>query len=190
VGGSVVLAVPPAFLDQLHLQAGASVGLIVTDGRMVVEPKPRPHYTLSDLLAAFDYSQPLPPEERKWVDAPVSGAELICITGIYIRFHLTPSQGHEQRRSRPVLIVSPGDFTLCNQITCDLSDYQRRRFCRRIGFAVPISGIKITGFVRCDQPRVLDMTARNVRKVDVLPTARMDEGRFLSELELVWQRMG
>ena len=29
VGGSVMLAVPPAFLDQLHLQAGATVGLQV-----------------------------------------------------------------------------------------------------------------------------------------------------------------
>ena len=27
VGGSVMLAVPPAFLDQLHLQAGVMVGL-------------------------------------------------------------------------------------------------------------------------------------------------------------------
>ena len=29
VGGSIMLAVPPAFLDQLHLQAGATVGLAV-----------------------------------------------------------------------------------------------------------------------------------------------------------------
>lgn len=29
VGGSVMLAVPPAFLDQLHLHAGVTVGLAV-----------------------------------------------------------------------------------------------------------------------------------------------------------------
>jgi len=40
VGGSVMLAVPPAFLDQLHLQAGAVVGLAIDQGRLVVEPKP------------------------------------------------------------------------------------------------------------------------------------------------------
>ncbi|MGC9193803.1 MAG: AbrB/MazE/SpoVT family DNA-binding domain-containing protein, partial [Thermoplasmata archaeon] len=33
VGGSVMLAVPPAFLDQLHLHAGATVGLLVDQGR-------------------------------------------------------------------------------------------------------------------------------------------------------------
>ena len=53
VGGSVMLAVPPAFLDQLHLQAGAAVGVVVTDGRLIVDPKPRPRYTLAELLAPF-----------------------------------------------------------------------------------------------------------------------------------------
>lgn len=77
VGGSVMLAVPPAFLDQLRLQAGATVGLAVDHGRLVVEPKPRPHYTLAELLAASDYSQPQSPEEREWVDAPAVGGELL-----------------------------------------------------------------------------------------------------------------
>ena len=31
------------------------------------------------------------------------------------------------------------------------------------------------GAVRCDQPRVLDVQARNGRKVDTLPAALMDE---------------
>ena len=77
VGGSVMLAVPPAFLDQLQLQAGATVGLVVDHGRLVMEPKPRPRYTLAELLAASDYSQPQSAEEREWVDAPAAGAELI-----------------------------------------------------------------------------------------------------------------
>ena len=77
VGGSVMLAVPPAFLDQLHLKAGATVGMAVTDGRLVVDPKARPPYTLAELLAASDYSQPQPAEEREWVDAPAVGGELI-----------------------------------------------------------------------------------------------------------------
>jgi len=76
-GGSVMLAVPPAFLDQLHLQAGATVGLVVSDGCLVVEPKARPHYTLAELLAASDYSQPQSTEDREWVDAPAMGGELI-----------------------------------------------------------------------------------------------------------------
>lgn len=77
VGGSVMLAVPPAFLDQLHLQAGATVGLAIADGRLVVDPKPRPRYTLTELLAASDYSQPQPAEAREWMDAPAAGGELV-----------------------------------------------------------------------------------------------------------------
>jgi mRNA interferase ChpB len=48
-------------------------------------------------------------------------------------------------------------------------------FARRIGFTVPISGIKTTGVVRCDQPRVIDLGARNGRRVDSLPKSVLDE---------------
>ena len=77
VGGSVMLAVPPATLDLLQLQAGATVGVAVTDGRLVVDPRPQPRYTMAELLAASDYSQPQTAEEREWVDAPAVGRELI-----------------------------------------------------------------------------------------------------------------
>ena len=79
VGGSVMLAVPPAILDLLHLQAGATVDVAVADGRLVVDPKPRPRYTLDELLAEAEASgtYPLPAEEREWIDAPAVGKELI-----------------------------------------------------------------------------------------------------------------
>ncbi len=77
VGGSIMLTVPPALLDVLHLGAGAKVGLTVDDGRLVVEPQSRPRYTLAELLAASDYSQPQTPEDREWVDAPAAGCELL-----------------------------------------------------------------------------------------------------------------
>jgi antitoxin ChpS len=77
VGGSVMLSVPPVILEMLHLQAGGTVGVSVDDGRLVIEPRTRPHYTLAELLAASDYSQRQPPEEREWVDAPAAGRELI-----------------------------------------------------------------------------------------------------------------
>ena len=77
VGGSIMFAVPPAFLDQLHLQAGATVGVSVSDGRLVIDPKPRPRYTLAELLAASDYSEPQTAEEREWIDAPAVGGELL-----------------------------------------------------------------------------------------------------------------
>jgi antitoxin ChpS len=77
VGGSVMLAVPPVFLDQLQLEAGATVGVTVSDGQLVIHPKARPRYTLAELLAASDYSVPQPAEEREWVDALSVGGELI-----------------------------------------------------------------------------------------------------------------
>ena len=77
VGGSVMLAVPPAILDLLQLGAGATVGISVDHGRLVIEPQPRPRYTLAELLAASDYSEPQPADERAWVDAPAIGRELI-----------------------------------------------------------------------------------------------------------------
>ena len=77
VGGSIMLAVPPAFLDLLHLQAGATVGVSVSGGQLVIDPMPKPRYTLAELLAASDYTQPQPPEEREWIDAPAVGGELI-----------------------------------------------------------------------------------------------------------------
>ena len=65
VGGSVMLAVPPAILDLLHLQAGATVGVAVADGRLAVDPKPRPRYTLAELLAEASGTYPLSAEERE-----------------------------------------------------------------------------------------------------------------------------
>ena len=76
-GGSVMLAVPPAILDQLHLNAGATVGLAVDGERLVMQSRPKPRYTLEELLAASDYSQPRTPEEREWIDAPPVGHELL-----------------------------------------------------------------------------------------------------------------
>ncbi len=75
VGGSVMLAVPPALLELLHLKAGASVGVAVDGGRLVVEASPRPHYTMAELLAASDYADA--PVDRDWLDAPAMGKELL-----------------------------------------------------------------------------------------------------------------
>lgn len=47
------------------------------DDQLVIDPKPRPRYTLAELLAKSDYSQPQPPSEREWVDAPAVARELI-----------------------------------------------------------------------------------------------------------------
>jgi mRNA interferase ChpB len=88
---------------------------------------------------------------------------------------LDPTSGREQQGSRPVLIVSPTAF---NQITklpiiCPITT--GGEFAKRNGFAVPISGIKTKGVVRCDQPRVLDIEARQGSRLEALPMPLMDE---------------
>jgi antitoxin ChpS len=77
VGGSVMLALPPVLLNLLQLKAGAQVSVDVEGGRLIVQPKQRPRYTLAELLAASDYSQPQTAEDREWIDAPPIGRELI-----------------------------------------------------------------------------------------------------------------
>ncbi len=77
VGGSIMLAVPPAILELLQLRAGATVGVSVDAGRLVVEPNPKPHYTLEELLEGSDYSGPRSTEEQEWLDSPPVGRELL-----------------------------------------------------------------------------------------------------------------
>ena len=77
VGGSVMLAVPPALLEILHLQPGAKVGMAVEKGRLIVEPQKRPRYTLDELLAQCNPRIPRAKEEREWLNSRPVGAELI-----------------------------------------------------------------------------------------------------------------
>jgi antitoxin ChpS len=51
--------------------------MAVTDGCLVINPKPKPHYTMAELLTASDYIQPQPAHEREWVEAPAAGDEII-----------------------------------------------------------------------------------------------------------------
>lgn len=88
---------------------------------------------------------------------------------------LDPTAGYEQSGSRPVLIVSPAEFNEATRLPVILPITNGGDFARRIGFGVPVTGIKTTGVVRCDQPRVVDLTARRARKVDTLPDPLMDE---------------
>lgn len=75
VGGSVVLAIPKRILELVHLQAGSQVDFDVQQGRLIVIPQRKKHYTLSELLSQCDSSLPLSQEEQEWLDAPAVGLE-------------------------------------------------------------------------------------------------------------------
>jgi antitoxin ChpS len=76
VGGSIMLAVPPAILDLLHLEAGSTVGIAVEGERLVIQPQPKPRYTLDELLAQCEPSAAITEEDRTWLDLPPAGREL------------------------------------------------------------------------------------------------------------------
>jgi mRNA-degrading endonuclease toxin of MazEF toxin-antitoxin module len=90
---------------------------------------------------------------------------------------LDPTQGHEQRGRRPVLIVSPEAFNRVTKVPIVLPITSGGGFARAVGFAVPLdgSGSKTTGVVRCDQPRALDLGARRGKKFESVPQAIVDE---------------
>jgi len=90
---------------------------------------------------------------------------------------LDPSQGHEQKGRRPVLIVSPEAFNRVTKVPVVLPITSGGSFARTAGFAVPLdgAGTTTTGVVRCDQPRALDLSARGGKKLETVPDAIVNE---------------
>ena len=90
---------------------------------------------------------------------------------------LDPAEGHEQKGRRPVLIISPDAFNQLTKVPVVLPITSGGNFARTAGFAVSLTGAgtKTTGVIRCDQPRALDLGARNGRKLENVPDAIMDE---------------
>ena len=85
---------------------------------------------------------------------------------------LDPTQGHEQKGRRPVLIVSPEAFNRVTKVPVVLPITSGGNFARTAGFAVTLegAGTKTTGIVRCDQPG-RSISARGVaRSWKALPT--------------------
>ena len=90
---------------------------------------------------------------------------------------LDPTQGHEQRARRPVLIVTPAAFNRLTRVPVVLPITSGGNFARTAGFAVPLAGAgtRTVGIIRCDQPRALDLDARGGRKLESIPGSLMDE---------------
>ena len=90
---------------------------------------------------------------------------------------LDPTQGHEQKGRRPVLIVSPEAFNRVTKVPIVLPITSGGKLARMAGFAVLLTGAgtKTAGIVRCDQPRALDLDARGGKKLENVPDEIMDE---------------
>ena len=77
VGGSILVAIPPALLEQLDLASDAPVALSVEGRKLIVEPAERPRYSLSGLLAETRKSRRRRSKDVPWVSGPRAGRELI-----------------------------------------------------------------------------------------------------------------
>ena len=90
---------------------------------------------------------------------------------------LDPTAGHEQRGTRPVLVVSPAAFNKVTGTPVVLPVTTGGGFARRRGFAVSLedAGTRTTGVIRCDQPRALDLAARDGRRVESVPEHVIDD---------------
>lgn len=77
VGGSVMLAVPPAILDLLQLRPGEPVDLAVEGGKLVMHPRRRPRYILENLLAEAKPATRRSRASREWQDDKPVGRELL-----------------------------------------------------------------------------------------------------------------
>jgi mRNA interferase ChpB len=91
---------------------------------------------------------------------------------------LDPVVGHEQRGYRPLLIISTEAFNQTTRLPVVLPITTGGNFARRLGYAVSLqgSGLKTTGIVRCDQPRVVDLMERRAKFLETL------EGPLLEEI--------
>jgi antitoxin ChpS len=75
LGGSVVMTLPKKILDLMNLQSGSQVSIDVQEGKLIIQPQPKPRYKLADLMAQCDLSQPLSTEEQQWLNDTAMGNE-------------------------------------------------------------------------------------------------------------------
>jgi antitoxin ChpS len=62
-----MMAVSPAFLEELHLDSESVVDVALENGQLIIKPFIKPKYTLQDLLAKCDYDAPLP-NNAEWLN--------------------------------------------------------------------------------------------------------------------------
>jgi antitoxin ChpS len=79
-GGSLVMTVPAAARNALHLVEGQEMTVAVEGEKLVLAAarptRRRPKYTLKQLLAECNPDAPLTDEEKAWLNMPPVGREL------------------------------------------------------------------------------------------------------------------
>jgi len=87
--------------------------------------------------------------------------------GDIIWLDFDPQTGHEQRGRRPALVISNESFNLFSKmaIVCPITNTNKNHpFHVRLNTQTFVQGV-----VLCDQPRTLDIHARNYEMIERLP---------------------
>ena len=106
--------------------------------------------------------------------------------GDVVSVPLDPAVGHEQKGTRPALVLTTKDFNKLGDVLVDPIT-QGGDFSRYAGFAVSLTGAgcKTQGAALINKIRMLDLSARKARKIERVPEAVMDDalGRLTALLD-------
>lgn len=99
---------------------------------------------------------------------------------------LDPAIGHEQRGTRPALVLTTKEFNKLGDVLI-APITQGGDFARYAGFAVPLTGTgcKTQGVALVNKIRMLDLAARKARKIERAPQEVIDDaiGRLTALLD-------
>jgi len=106
--------------------------------------------------------------------------------GDVVSVPLDPTVGHEQRGTRPALVLTTRDFNkLGDVLVAPIT--QGGDFSRHAGFAVSLTGTgcRTQGVALINKVRMLDLAARKARRIERAPQAVIDEalGRLMALLD-------
>ena len=96
--------------------------------------------------------------------------------GDLVSVPLDPAVGHEQRGTRPALVLTTKEFNrLGDVLVAPIT--QGGEYSRYAGFAVSLmgTGCKTQGVALLNKIRMLDLKARKARKIEQVPQAVLDD---------------
>ena len=96
--------------------------------------------------------------------------------GDVVSVPLDPAIGHEQRGTRPALVLTTKEFNrLGDALVAPIT--QGGEYSRYAGFAVSLmdTGCKTQGVALLNKIRMLDLNARKARKIERVPQAVLDD---------------
>ena len=172
-GNAQAVRLPKAMREQVGMPDDSQIEATVENGAIVLKParSAKRAIRVANLASVF--------KDRKERGMRVCD---MCHYGDVLMVDLDPSKGHEQRKRRPVVVVSNDAFNRnCTLTVVAAISHGRGDFELHIPFSpVPASDVSnggsgvADGFVQLEQIRALDLSARNAVKIGSLRQKDMD----------------